>query len=390
LVWLYLLTKLLVFDLDRALLDRIVPGLGHLVDYRLLVYLLLLALIAAFWHKVRFFVLYVGSYPIVLTVKAVLWLARHRSWFLFLALLQAASMVLSDLRYNLIAKPLALVAALVILFLPTSPLTLVSAFYLGCLLALTLLRRFRRIARAPSFVEVQRRTIEAVMANRAVKSLTELAPEYKDPEVEAYDSTQANHVTLAISWGIGIDKVLLIWASQLEKYRRRAWPTLAFDAVSAAWLFVIIFGTVTLLNYALMQLDPTQFKVDSPRPFIAVLVYSLSTITLGAAGGATPVGQIAYAMQLAGLAGGIFVGGAFAADVIQSFVRQRNERATADLVLSLRAAARSAEERFRSQYDVDVDEGYRRLVEMGVAYAGLLGYLMRSLPVDAGGNPDIT
>lgn len=376
-----MLTKVFVFDVDRALIDALARGHASLVDYRLLGYLLVLALVAAFWRRVRVVFLYVVFYPIVLLLKASLWLVRHRSWPLFLALLQAASVVVSDLRFNLVTKPVAIIAALVILFLPTSPLTLLSALYLACLLVLTLLRRLTRTAKASSFVEVQRRTIETAMNSRLVKSLTELAPEYTNPEIEAYEANQANQVTMAMSWGIGVNKVLLLWARQLDRYRRLPWPGLVFDAVSALWLFLVVFGTLTLLNDAVIHLDPVQFEVSSPRPFIAILVYSLSTLTLGAAGGVTPVGQIAYTLQLAGMVFGVLVGGTFAVEILQS-IRERNQRATAGLVQNLRAAARAADERFRSQYTVDVDEGYRRLVAMGVAYAGLLAYLIRSLPTE--------
>lgn len=387
--WAYVLVKIFVADVDRALVELIAPGAVAMVDYRVVLYLLVIAVVAIFWRSLLIPVLWIVFYPLVfIFFRVPLYLVGHRSWPLFLSILQSLSVVLSDLRYNLVTKALAIVASVLIVLSAPAALVLVSALYIAALLAWSFWRRVRTFARAPSFVEVQRKAIRRVVDSSLVQRLINLTPEQTRPDIQEYAPDQAQQVALVISSGIALSKVLYLWSYQLERYRRRFAPSLLFNALTGAWVLLASVFALALLNTALLRLAPDELAVPSPRPFVAVLVYAFSTLTPGGtAGGIQPVGDIAYVLQLLGAFTGVFVVGTFLVTVVVTYATERDDTATQALVAELRQEARAADLRFTDQYRVSVDEAYRKLRQMGAASTSIATFLIQSLPPDVTSPP---
>jgi hypothetical protein len=130
----------------------------------------------------------------------------------------------------------------------------------------------------------------------------------------------------------------------------------------------------------LLKLDPTQFAVEGPRPFVAVLVYSLSTFTLNAAGGMRPVASLAYGLEFAAALSNIFILAGLAANVLLTVIRERDDTATSELINDLTQAAEAQERRFRGSYDVGIDEAYEKLRDFGAAAVSLAAIVVRAIP----------
>jgi hypothetical protein len=381
LFWLYWLTKILVADIDVVFLRSFAPGLVPLLEYRVVFYLGVLVIAAISWRRSWIVLLYVLAFPLVVLLwKVPLFLIRHRSWAFFLGVLQAASALFGDLRWNLATKSLSLIAAILIITTRAPFLLIPSAVFIAVLMAWSLVRRLRRIVSSPSFITVQQRTIRRVMASGALRHFLTLDEQYKSSDLQSYDATQASQVEMTISYGIALNKILLLWAFQLERYRKRYSPAVAFNLLTYAWVFIATLVGFSLLNLALLKLAPDEFAIDGPRPPIAVLLYSFGTFVLGEVGGIHPVGQLAYLLQLAaGLAGLLILAG-LAANVVLSIVRERDETATTELINELRQEAQEQEQRFRDAYAISTDEAYERLRAFGAAAASLLPVFVRGIP----------
>jgi hypothetical protein len=381
LTWIYVLLEILVVDVDRAVLGAVAPAALPLLDYRLVVYLAFAALAAMFLRRWWLYLAYVVGFPlVVLFWKVPFFLFRHRSWPFFLGLLQTLSTVLGDLRYNTITKSLAIIAGVLIVFTDSAPLILPSAVYVACLLIWSLIRRTRRMIASPSFVEVQRKTIRRLMSSAALVSLTTLKDEYRTGDVEPYDTTQAANVSMTISMGIGAAKGLYLWAYQLDRYRRRFSPSLVFNLFSYAWVFFASLGGLTLLNTALMKLDPAQYALEGPRSLIAVLMYSFSTFALGQAGGVHPTGDGSLLLQIVGGVTGLLILASLGTTLLVTYVRERDDTATQALIDDLKSEAKKQELRFQSEYSVTVDEALDRMNRFGLVTAGLLSSFLKTLP----------
>jgi hypothetical protein len=322
---------------------------------------------------------------VVLLWKLPRWIVRHRSWGLFLGIIQGLAVVLGDLRYNVLTKSLAFIAALFIISTDWAVLILPSALYVAVLYFWSFWRRLRQLLGAPTFVDVQRRAIRRVRDSKLVESVITVGDEYLASGIEKYDSTQANQVQMTIAYGIGLNKMLLIWAYQLDRYRGRKRPAFVFTVLTYVWVLLAAVLALTLLNTALLKLDPQQFQTAGPRPLIAVLVYSVSTFSLNSAGGMEPVGELAYALQLLGFLTGLFILAGVGLNLLTTYLRERDDTATQELVVELQDEADRQAKRFADTYELSPDEAYRKLQELGATAASLVGFLVQALPADWSG-----
>jgi hypothetical protein len=384
LLWLYIFTKLFVADVDRLIVEAIDPQLVGLLNYRLVGVLVLLLAVAFLFRRFWLYITYVALYPfVVLFIKVPYYLIRHRSWPLFLGIAQSVTALLTDVRYNATTKIAWFIAAIFIVTTHQPVLIVPSAIVLAGLMAWSIARRLRRLFSAPSFISVQRNLIRRTMTSPRFQTALALGDEYKSADIERYDSNQAQSVTTNIAYGIALNKGLLLWAYQLNRYRKRFAPALMFNLISYAWLFIATVATLFLLNVALLKVRPDEFVTEGPRPLAAVFVYALGTLSPGGeAGGMHPAGSWAYVLQAgAGIAGVLYLA-TLAVNLFVSYVRERDETATQQLVDELREQAREHESRFKREYSVSIDEAYRRLRRLGAATAGLVEYIVRALPTE--------
>jgi hypothetical protein len=387
LVWAYVPLKVLVADVDEIVVGALAPAALPLLAYRFLFYLMVAVLVVVLLRSWPLYVGYVTLFPfVVLFWKLPRFYIRHRSWPLLLGTLQAMSSLFSDFRYNFMTKSLAFVAGVLIVTTGVWWLVLPSALYVAGLLLWSLVRRARRLFDAPSFVEVQRTTIRRLMSPRVEDAFITLGAEYTSTDLERYSAEQANQVELKIVSAIGLSKLLLLWAHQLEVYRRRYSPSVVFTLLTYVWVFFAALMGLTLLNVALLKLDPSQYQVAGTGPFIAVFAYTLSTLGMGAAGGIQPVGEVAYLLQVTGALTGILVLTAVAINLLLIYVREKDETATQELINELRVAAREQETRFRAVYDKSTDEAYAQLRRLNAFAAGLIAFLVNAIPAEPSGD----
>ncbi len=211
--------------------------------------------------------------------------------------------------------------------------------------------------------------------------------EYLASDIDHYDATQATHVELTISYGIGLNKILLLWAFQLDRYRRRHSPSVVFNLITYVWVFFASLLALSLLNVALLKLNPAQFIVAGRWSFVSVLDYTLSSFALGNGGGLQPVGQLGYALHIgAGLTGALVLA-TLLINVGLTIVRERDDTATQELIDELRDEARQQEQRFKDRYAVTVDEAFRLLQEIGPSTASMVSFLVRAIPTDDASEP---
>ena len=221
------------------------------------------------------------------------------------------------------------------------------------------------------------------MSSQAVTRIMTIDDQYISPDIEQYNDVQSNSVTMSVAFGIMLNKVLRLWASQLDRYRRHHAPAFIFNTISYLWVFIATVIGLFLVNFALLKLDPAQYSFATAPTPIAVLVYTMSTLVVGEAGGMAPVGQLAYVLQLAGALSGVLILLGYVSNVVVSLHRDRDDAAAQGLVVELRLEAQQLDRRFLDYYSVGVDEAYARLLALGASAATLVGYIVRAIPDEA-------
>jgi hypothetical protein len=385
LIWAYGLIKVFVIDLDRKLLEGIGHGAQAVLDYRIFFYVaVLVALVAALRkHRALLLLGYFLFFPLIVFVwKIPAFFIRRRSFVLFLGATHAIVNLIGGFRYHVISKGLAAFAAFFILATDSRGLIALSISYVGFLILWSYGRLFRNTFSVSTFISAQRQAINRATKSDRLRSLTALGDEYAPTALTEYDYSQATQVAVKISLAVTINRVLYLWAYQLDRYRRQVFPALMFNGLSFVWLFIGTICGLSLINFGLAKITTGQFTFDNSASLLAMTLFSFASLHLQEAGGVHAAGGITQAVQLSAAFLGLIVIAGFVLNVIITARRERSEGELQGLVTSLKLRAREQEAQFRAEYAVSVEEAYQRLVELRAGMAFLLASLMSSIPED--------
>ena len=125
-----------------------------------------------------------------------------------------------------------------------------------------------------------------------------------------------------MSIAISANKLLYLWAYQLDRYRSKYSPGLVFSGLSFAWVFLGTVMGLALINFAVFRALPGEYLVKSGASLLSFLVY-----TLGRGGGIDAVGDSALVIQLVSAITLGLVLVSLVLNVVMTIRRERDEAA---------------------------------------------------------------
>lgn len=382
LAWLYVILKVFVFDVDRAILIRVAPDALELLDYRFFFFLGVVALVVVLFKKYWLGILYVVLYPLVVLLwKIPRLIYRTRSWLVLFAVINVVSSFLKDFKFNFLTKALAVFCAFAILvFRQPVLMTLASLTLVGLLLV----SYYRNVGAsfAPSrFIDLQVGAIERFIEFEPVVSNIYIAEDLKAPSIERFDEPQLRRFASNLGTGMLTVRGIYFWAYQLERYRQS--PAVSFfSLLSYTWLFVITLLTVWFVNLSLLKLDPSLFEFTDYPSNITVLYYSLTSLVLNSIPALEPVGDLAILVKISAGIIGVLLLITFLANVFFSSRRQRQEEALEDAVREVKQRAQTLEERLGEEYEVTPEEATEWLEKIGFGFIKMMTFLSSRIPDD--------
>jgi hypothetical protein len=391
--WVYVLCQVFAFDLDPLIL-RAVAAPSWLLHYKFLfIPILAFAAALAYWRwRALGALLYVIFYPFVIVfwkLPKLIWKKKlYQNLVASIALLNGIALFGRNLRYNMSTKGIGLVATAVILGSHSEYALIVSGLTLCAIFCWSLVRVLSQTFSRSFFVESQRALLDKIAKWYE-------SPAKFDEKVFATDVLtveQRNSVTLTIQKEIVLNRALYLWAYKLHQYRRSNVAVL-FNGLSYLVLFVGGAFMFFLLNLALLEIDPHQYKFESYPSIVAMLLYGLCSIAFTDGGGVTAAGDFAYALRvLAGLFGPTFTLTA----LVNFGMVFRGSRADAELdetVVELRRRAKKHDAAFRRVLRVTMEEACQRLVALGIGGTlVVVNWIAAAVPpeylIDEGAEPD--
>jgi hypothetical protein len=379
--WTYAFFKLFVVDLDDAAVQRFAPWAVRFMGFRFLLWVLVLVVIAMiFKRKYILHIAYVLFFPLIVVVWKLPYLVyRRRSWTLALLILNVIVNGFRQARYQIISKGLALFATVTILATHAKVPLVIAALYLLGMQAIAIYRALKFLLFTEGFLETQTKIINRLSDSGRSNSAMALDEVFLNPEIEVYTKEQIEKFKTGLATRVWLNRGLLIYAYQLDNYRRRA-VGMALSLVSFALLFLSTIATITLVNIAIYRYDPAQFDYAEAPTLLRMALYSMSSLAMNAGAGIEAEGDAAVGVRLAaGFVGVILLIG-IGLNVVLSWRRERDEAEITAAVTKLKASAAAVEAQMRDDYRVGVDEAVARLQRIGMDVTQLMTFLMGSIP----------
>ena len=371
--WLYVLTKLFVFDFDSYFVQTYAPPLQWVLDYKFFLLLGALGIAAAFVSKWKLlgFVAYVLFYPLFLALLVIPYaLLKLRSWVVGIAVANTVIRFFADFRTNAVMWGLFALSALGI-SIGRNSYVLVAAIagMAAFVLASYVLAVIGILKPDPAF-RLYTKMIGG-LRKFTMKSCG-LGEELAIVPIENFTPDQLEKRKTNLQSAIVANRLFLFTASKLEVYRQSRLKVLT-SVFQCIWLVVACIAAFALINYGIYKLDPAQFMPSTPPSAFLLGYYSFKTFILNSVSELVPTGRIAQIASMAENGIGLFTVPIFAGTLLS----QRNERHAKEIeraVKSIEQEAVELEGFVRREFRITtIDEA---IAEMERAKAGLLGFIL--------------
>jgi hypothetical protein len=383
-LWLYLITKIFLFDIDLYVASNANVLLLNVVYFKFVWILLLVFLLAAFFWKLKTLglIVYILSFPlIVIFWKIPRWIYKSKSVLVFMAFMNAILLLARHFRYNLISKSIGIISIILISFVNIDYLTFTAATLLLILLVISFIRTLWLAFQSDWFLDLHERFINKVIDSEEFLNFIKPNDDVLSGELKKLKSEQYSSITLAVNTSILVNKGMLFWAHQLKRYTQKNIAAI-FNGFSFLWLLLGTIIVFWFINIAIFSIYPEQFNVAHSGSRLAFLVYSISTLYSGESAGIIAVGDL----SLLSNAGATLFGSIFLLTIAFNFfflAKQSNsEKRLNTTIAILKSKAKLQEDTFKGFYDISLTEAQEKLEKMNESIYAIVAIILAKIPTD--------
>jgi hypothetical protein len=352
-LWIYLVTKVFVFDFDVYLIETYVPSLSWLVRFK---FLLFLVLTSVYWISVgdKNFgksLLFILFYPFILIFWRVPKLFIG-NWFAILGAIGIGFTFVRSLKRNFVVFTLIALSCVLILVSNEFLFLVLSIVNLSTTLLLHFSKRFYY-----SFVPSKALFLPkqaAIQMLEKSKSNLRLPDEIRTTAIEHLTDEQRTRWSNTLQTMLLVNRLSHYVASKLRELQERRLVILyfIFGLLFSFFLTIIVFA---LDNYALHKIDPTSFSDNSSKGLLFFLYYSFNTILNSSITDFFPMSAVARLFHSVEVFLGLFL------MVILFFVyinvkSDKTKTEVDDLVSTLDKQGKDLEVLINREFSMDIDQ----------------------------------
>lgn len=378
--WSYLVVKVFIGDLDLAV-SKGVPFLEAVFRYRFLLLVGALVVLAGVARRTTLlWILYILGFPlVVLFWKLPKFYIKHKSWALVLGTAHILSTVLQTIKFGIISIGLFVLAAAAIVLMTPAWLQATAAIILLTLWVITVVRAFVYAVRPSRFVVGQRKLADTILKSSWARDNYGIPPVAKDPAIPDLTEEQTNDVLGKVSSGLILHRGLALLTYRLDLYRQTG-AFIIFSAISIVALLLQALLTFSLINYAVFQLDSSQYNFDRDPNLLTFFYYSSASMFNSEVGVVQPEGTFALLVALAAWLSTGFLVLVLVVAIIFGIKNSKTDDTAKRAIADLEAGGNHLEVVLRDEYELSLTEVSERLSAMQWGTAGMIAWMASQVP----------
>lgn len=348
LIWLYIITKLFIYDIDVFLFEKFLPSYKYLLSYKFfgLIFILVICWqVFGIW-KVANFIGYVVALP-----------AKWLGWKLPLALYARRGSLFAVLYFNnffsivrrsrslILQSSVALFAFFIVLTSNNHYILYTAIVMIFSQLIFHYLGRVSLISQPLSYIFITPEEIQSILDSDISGS---------DAETE---ETRASKVTVLL----GSLATLRLLKDGLRKFTQKSIYSFYILTYIVTTYFVALFD-IALINIALYKIDHSQYRISNSS-IVSWLIYSGSSMAFNGSADITYVNTYSRLVFLSSaLFGVLFL--ALLIGVVSGILTERNKEGLESYIVKLDEYDESLTQKAISQYQLNIDDVTHRVKEM--------------------------
>ncbi len=278
LLWVYIILKLFIFDIDIFLAERFFPNYIWILNFK---FFILIGVVATIWlitknKHILLWAFYILFYPaIILLWKIPFFILKQKSWVFAFAVINAVISFFKSIKYNFIASSFFLISLALIFGFSDHRLLWPAILALFVVLAATYINRFILVFKPSNIFYVYIKIFSGIRKNAS--SSFALDESIKNLPVQNLDQKQLEKWTVNLQTAVLFNRVCLFAAKKLRDYQNSGLNIVSYVLTILLLVLLTIFSFAAI-NFGLYKIDPTLFVVSANPTFFTSFYYSFNNL----------------------------------------------------------------------------------------------------------------
>lgn len=305
LIWVYVIAKLFVFDIDIYLTQKFFPSYDWVLNYKFVIIITAIALLLILSRKnfLAWF-LYIVFFPaIVLFWKIPYFIFRQKSWALAFAVLNSIISFFRSLKYTFIVFAFYIAASTAILFFHNAFLIWAALFTILIIIIITYIRRFIFIFRPSDIFQFYIKIFSAIRTwgTKTDKGVSFFALEdnIKSITVIEMNDTQLQSWSSKLQMSVLYNRICLFVGKKLREYQNSK-LNIVYYVINLLSLIILTIFSFALIYSGLFKINASYFTYPNEPSFFTFIYYSFNSFIFNSIGTLTavqPISQIVWMIQ---------------------------------------------------------------------------------------------
>jgi hypothetical protein len=280
LFWVYVVTKLFIFDIDIFLVEKISPSYVWLLNYK---FFILIGTVAIIWlvtknKYILLWTLYIIFYPaIILFWKIPFFIFKQKSWTLAFAVFDAIISFFRSFKFTFITTAFFLVALAIILGFSSETLLWFSSATLLIILLIVYIQKFISIFKPSGVYQVYNKFFSGFGDFLSSSPIYQMDEEVATLAIENMDEKQLQKWTSNVQIFVLFNRVCLFVAKKLKSFQESS-SSLVSSVFSILILIVFTVLTFSAVNYGIFKINQEYFSVSGVPTFFDFFYYSFNVL----------------------------------------------------------------------------------------------------------------
>jgi hypothetical protein len=371
LFWLFIITKLFIYDVDLFLIQRFFPNLQWMIHYK---FFIIVGVLATLWiltknKHIISWTLFVLFYPFILffwTIPVLIF--KSKNWTIALAFINTIISFFSSLKYNFIVFAISAIGFCLLFNFNNAAVIYPAGITLLIILIVIYVHRFTTIFTSSSMYKIYMKVV-----NYLIKDNDKIAK--VDDEIKALSLSEMNETQLQ-KWSSGLQIIVIInrgcyfLSSKLKEYQKSNLNILFYLLNLIILLFITVFF-MSGLNYGLFKINQAAFIVTHTPNFFSFIYYSFNTIFLGTIPEIIAANSEAHVLRMIEITFSFFLITIFTV-LIFNIKSKKHINELEKISRELTVRADEIESRVQSEYKLTISQA---IVELDRLKSGLIKFI---------------
>lgn len=353
-LWLYLIVKNFLFDIDIYFLEKFLPEYVGILDYKFVFIICILAFVLALTRKKIFIVwaTYIILYPLIfLFWKVPFFIFKQKSWVLAIALINSIISSLISFKRAFIISVLYILSAIFIFSFHNKFLLYSATIVVLLTLIFIYGYRFIMIFKSSKVNNFYIALLSKVGENENRYSHLVLDAGMKNLSYQQMNEKQLDKWVTNLQNTVLFNRFSLFMAKKLKNYQDSKW-NLAYYAFTIFGLIVLTILSFSLINLAVYKIDVSSFKYSDTPSFFTFFYYSFNNLLFNGVDELKPLSIISQSVSMIESFLSLFMGMIFVS-LLFSAKSERHTRELDVIISEFEAQGSDLESFMKKEYKIN-------------------------------------